>query len=263
MYHLITSPQNQHVKRWKKLLTKKGRDLYKAYLIDGIHLLQEAQKGNTLIKTVMTSDTFVDTNGIVANLPTSIPIFQLPSNLFTQLTETEQSQGILAEIQLLGWDFEKQLKTGELLLLIDAVQDPGNLGTILRTAWAAGVDFVILGKGTVDPFNSKVVRSTMGALFHLPIFEVELLEILPKLKDEGIYIVGTSPHNGIFTYQFPFPKRTAILLGNEGRGIAPELLNSVDQAIMVPMPGTAESYNVSVTTAMVLYERIRQQLHKN
>jgi RNA methyltransferase, TrmH family len=262
MYYPITSPQNQKVKHWKKLQTKKGRSLHQAYLIEGIHLILEAKKADACIQAIVVSETFADSDGVVATYASSVPVYELPQPLFAQLSETEQTQGVLAELKLPEWDIQEQIAVGETYLLLDAVQDPGNLGTILRTAWAAGVGMVVLGKGTVDRFNSKVIRSTMGALFYLPVVEASLRELLPTLKSEGIEVIGTSPHNGIYSYDYRFPKRVALVLGNEGRGIAPELQAQLDQAIMVPMLGDAESYNVSVTTAMVLYEYIRQKLVK-
>jgi RNA methyltransferase, TrmH family len=264
LYYFITSPQNQQVKRWKKLLTKKGRQKQGTYLVEGIHLLQEARKANWEIKSLIVKEGFADSDRILATNQNHTPVYHLASPIFTQLCETEQTQGIMAEVTVSHWELETQLNKSNLVLLLDEIQDPGNLGTILRTASAAGVDLVVLGKGTVDLYNSKVIRSTMGALFHLPIVEADLLETIPVLRREDMSIVGTSPHNGTYSFDYLFPHKVAIVLGNEGKGIQKAILQQIDQALMVPMTGIAESYNVSITAGMLLYEYMRQHLqYKN
>jgi TrmH family RNA methyltransferase len=259
MYYSLTSPQNQQVKRWKKLHSKKGRQTYGTYLVEGVHLVEEAKKANAKLAAIIVDEKFDDKDHLLSFENREVPIYKLSSPIFSQIVETEQSQGIIAETHIPTVDFDEKLGTSSLLLLLDKLQDPGNLGTILRTASAAGVDMVILGDGTVDLYNSKVVRSTMGAMFHLPIFEMNLPNTLPKLKAENFTVVGTSPHNGVYSFDYIFPDKVAIVLGNEGRGIQLDLLEQLDRAIMVPMPGVAESYNVAVTSGILLYELIRQR----
>jgi TrmH family RNA methyltransferase len=260
MYYSISSPQNGQLKRWKKLLTKKGRQNQGNYLVEGLHLLQEAQKSQVKLASIIVEEGYQDAEHILSDFDEKVPVFQLSRSLFLQLAETEQSQGIIAEVHMPDWDIEEQIAKSKCMLLLDEIQDPGNLGTILRTAAAAGVDCVLLGRGTVDVFNSKVVRSAMGALFRLPAMEADLMEWIPKLKERQIAVAGTSPHNGIYAFDYVFPDKAAIVLGNEGRGIQDAILTQIDQAIRLPMPGSAESYNVSVTTGMILYEYMRQQL---
>jgi TrmH family RNA methyltransferase len=249
----ITSPQNRQIKHWKKLLTKKGRKQSGTYLLEGVHLFEEAQKAGVELCAAIFEE------GKSFAIRQNVPQYTLPSALFSQLTETEQSQGVIVEAALPTWDLASLLKQSNRFLLLDSIQDPGNVGTMLRTAAAAGVDLVLLGKGTVDIGNSKVVRASMGALFHLPVVEVDLLSSIATLKAAGVTIVGTTPHQGIYTYDYVFPEKVAIVLGNEGRGISDSVLAEIDQAVMVPMPGEAESYNVAVTAGMVLYECIRQR----
>ncbi|WP_028777439.1 TrmH family RNA methyltransferase [Shimazuella kribbensis] len=260
MYYFITSPQNLQVKRWKKLLAKKGRKNQGTYLVEGVHLLQEAIKTETVMEAVIVEEGKQSADHLLSFLEDRVPIYQLPSTLFSQLTETEQSQGVIAEVQIPQWDLEQQVEKSKRIVVLDEIQDPGNLGTILRTASAAGVDLVVLGRGTVDLFNSKVIRSTMGAVFRLPIVEADLLEWIPKLKEAEIKVVGTSPHQGVYSFDYKFPDRVAIVLGNEGKGINDAVLQMMDQAVMIPMFGATESYNVSITTGMLLYECMRQQM---
>ncbi|MCH5584479.1 RNA methyltransferase [Shimazuella sp. AN120528] len=261
MYFSITSPQNQQFKRWKKLLSKKGRQTEGAYLAEGVHLLQEALTAKGEIRSIIIREGFVDSEKWIEANQAHTPVYQLSAPIFSKLIDTESPQGVLTEVTIPHWDIETQLKESNLILLLDEIQDPGNLGTILRTASATGVDLVVLGKGTVDPYNSKVIRSTMGAVFHLPILEADLLEVIPMLRQKNITVVGTSPHNGVYSFDYLFPTRVAIVLGNEGRGIQEAVLQQIDQALMVPMVGRAESYNVSITAGILLYEQLRQHHH--
>jgi TrmH family RNA methyltransferase len=176
--------------------------------------------------------------------------------------ETENPQGIAAVVEMPLWSEDELLaraSTTATYLLLDAIQDPGNLGTILRTAEAAGVTGIWLGKGTVDLFNSKVVRAAMGSVFRLPTVQVDLMEQIPKLIQHGVTIIGTSPRAGNYHFQYSYPAKSAILLGNEGRGVNPAFSPLVDTEVQIPMLGRTESLNVSITSAILLYERVRQQ----
>jgi RNA methyltransferase, TrmH family len=258
----ITSPQNETYKRWKKLLTRKGRESFAALLVEGEHLALEALRAGLTIRSWIVREGSDESRWEKLWSSAEGKVYRLPPQLFAQLVETESPQGIVVEVSKPGWE-EDQLLFHEdkslTFLLIDAIQDPGNLGTILRTAQAAGVDGVYIGKGTVDPFQGKVLRSSMGAVFHLPLFFVNLEETMPAFKQKGVTIFGTSPHAGTFHFEVSYPRKVAFLLGNEGRGVAPRLQEMVDASVMIPMPGKTESLNVSVTAGVLLYERIRQE----
>lgn len=260
----ITSPQNEQVKKWKKLHTRKGRIQSGQLLIEGEHLIQEALTTHISVQALIVSS---DSRELAERLAidSQFPIYECTPTIFSTLVETESPQGIAAVIDMPTWSWEqlvdsqKQVST---YLLLDEVQDPGNLGTILRTAEAAGVTGIFLGTGTVDPFNAKAVRSAMGSLFRLPMLQIDLNEAIPRLQAEGITIIGTSPHAGTYHFQLPFPQKVAILLGNEGRGVNPTLAQLANHDVMIPMPGRTESLNVSITTAILLYERVRQTMMK-
>ncbi|WP_245739729.1 TrmH family RNA methyltransferase [Thermoflavimicrobium dichotomicum] len=255
----ITSSHNEQMKRWKKLHSRKGRMKYQALLVEGEHLVSEAIRAQVPIRSLIVDEKQEEK---VKQLNTSAPIYMLSSSLFHSLMETESPQGIAAEIHMKEWKEEELLAhapSRSIFLLLDAIQDPGNLGTILRTAEAAGVTGVFIGKGTVDPYNPKVVRAAMGSIFRLPLVQVDLSLCLPRLKERGIHIIGTSPHAGKWHFEYTFPSKVAILLGNEGRGVDPALFSFVDEQVMIPMPGGTESLNVAITSAILLYERIRQQ----
>jgi TrmH family RNA methyltransferase len=257
----ITSPHNEQVKRWKKLNTRKGRAQERALLIEGEHLLLEAARASAQFEAVLVNrDKEEIYQRIKGELPTDAPVYELASAVFATLVDTETPQGLAAVITAPVWPRDVWLdKEGDLtVLLLDAVQDPGNLGTIIRTAQAAGVDSILLGKGTVDPFNAKVVRSAMGALFRMPLIQIDLAEAIPMLQSRGVTVVNASPHAGTHHFEYAFPARVALLLGNEGRGVDEKYLPLVDADVTIPMPGGTESLNVSITGAILLYERIRQ-----
>ncbi len=256
----LTSPQNEQFKKWKKLKTRKGREKSRSLLVEGEHLVQEAVRAQVPIRALII-DRKQKEKVKAWNL--SSPTYELPTELFNQLVDTESPQGVIAEIEIKFWQVEELLPIQAeqwTFLLLDEVQDPGNLGTILRTAESAGVKGIFLGKGTVDPYNPKVVRAAMGSVFRLPLISLPLPEVFSLLQKWDVQLIGTSPHAGKMPFELRFPSKVAFVLGNEGRGIAPGHLAMLDTHVMIPMPGKTESLNVAVTGAILLYERIRQQM---
>jgi TrmH family RNA methyltransferase len=254
----ITSSQNEQIKRWKKLRSRKGREQFRSLLIEGEHLVKEALRSKVTIRSWILNE---QSKEFIEYLDHPAPIYQLSNSLFASLMETQAPQGIAAEIEMKSWQIEELLETDDLaktFLLLDAIQDPGNLGTILRTAEAAKVTGIFLGQGTVDRYNPKVVRAAMGSVFRLPIVQMDLSTCFTYLKENGVTIVNTSPHAGNLSFEYQFPRQVAILLGNEGNGVHSDWLSFVDDEEMIPMPGNTESLNVAVTSAILLYERIRQ-----
>lgn len=148
----------------------------------------------------------------------------------------------------------------QLVLALDEVQDPGNLGTILRTALAAGVDLVVLGSGTVDLYNPKVVKATMGAVYHLKIVQqIDLKEYIGKIKEAGYQILVTYLEGSHIYHQVPMKEKLCIVMGNEGNGVSSQVLELADQRVLIPMSQASESLNVAVATAILLYEAKRQR----
>ncbi|MBD1372818.1 RNA methyltransferase [Hazenella sp. IB182357] len=260
--HSITSPQNQHIKNWKKLQTKKGRFQRQELFIEGEHLILEAIKAKQpFLALIIAEDAKVEIQDLKNHTYLSeIDVYYVSPSIFQTLTETNHPQGLAAVIKLPTFKLDEiwSSEAEGLYLLLDAIQDPGNLGTIIRTAEAAGVRAVFLGEGTVDPFNAKVVRSAMGSLFRVPLLDVDLTQIIPLLEQKRITVMGTSPHAGTFHYNYSYARQCAILLGNEARGVQPALLEQIDQTVQIPMLGQTESLNVSVTASVLLYEYVRQ-----
>lgn len=255
--HRITSARNEKVKRWRKLSTRKGRQEYGSILIEGEKLLKEAIHAGWQVRSVMVSEEGMEVLERFTGLG-EVPVYALYTSTFSQLVDTQSPQGIAAEVAVPAEREMYRVYEEGPVLLLDAVQDPGNLGTILRTAEAAGAGEVWLGSGTVDPFNPKVVRAAMGSLFRSRIRHVDLREAIPELKKQGYWVVGTSPRADVTHFNCDYPEKTAILLGNEGRGVSSEVDSLVDARVKIPMPGQVESLNVSVTAGILLFELLRR-----
>lgn len=249
---MITSVHNPKVKRWQELQQKKGRDRHRAYWIEGERIVREAIASNAPIEAVVWQSGKV--SPLLRTIPTHVEQWEVSEAVFKKLQTTEQSQGIAAIVAMKGYSLDEDAMTGALFLLVDGVQDPGNLGTIIRAADAAGVDAVFLGEGTVDLYNPKTVRSTMGSLFHLPIHTASLDVLIPKLRERGIQVVASALDTEHDYDRTTYAERVAIVVGNEGSGIAPAVLARADRLVKIPIYGAAESLNVGVATALLLYE---------
>ncbi len=244
----IQSAQNPQVKQWKKLSMKKERDRSGLFLAEGFHLVEEAIKSPGTIAELIISE------GI--DIPPridykDIPVTNVTKDIFKSLSETETPQGIMAVCR--QQHSLAAVETAETFLLLDAVQDPGNLGTMIRTADAAGIDVVIAGTGSVDIYNPKVLRSAQGSHFHLPVLTGRLEEWIPKLTEKGIAVYGTALE-GARNYTEASPEeRFALLVGNEGNGVSKDLLKKTTQNLYVPIYGKSESLNVAVAAGVLLY----------
>lgn len=246
----IESSQNSLVKHWKKLLSvRKERDKTGEFIMEGYHLVEEAIKQKENVLTIMISDTAeIPGNWDIEN----IEVVEINDSIKKELAETEHTQGIFAHCKQQTVKEEESVNWNR-LLLIDAVQDPGNIGTMIRTADAAGMDAVILGKGSADAYNSKTLRSAQGSHFHLPIVKGDLFEWVEKLQERNVCVYGTAFENSTPFHEVKKEATFALIVGNEGSGINSELLELTDQNIIVPLLGQAESLNVAVATGILLY----------
>lgn len=244
MIKMITSIKNDKVKMWKKLHKRKERMKTKTFLIEGFHLVEEALKSNwTIIEMIIQE-------GVEPPLlDKDTPIITVKSNVFQALSQTDTPQGVAAVVAM------KQLVStwSSAVLLIDAIQDPGNLGTIIRTADAAGFSEVILGDGTVDVFNDKAIRATQGSLFHIPIRQASLPDEIKLLQEAGFTVWASALEKAeVYTSLKP-ERKTALILGNEANGVQKELMSLADKRVTIPIYGKAESLNVSVAAGVLMY----------
>jgi len=242
----IESPKNARVKHWKKLLTKKGREETGCFLLEGFHLVEEAVKSQApLVELIVDERTTIPPGWDVSDVPVVI----VTETVMKAISSTETPQGIAAICR----QRPHELTGVKTALLIDAVQDPGNLGTMIRTADAAGIDAVILGEGCADLYNPKVIRATQGSLFHLPVVKGDVAEWITRLKEQGVPVYGTALENAVDYRAIPQSSSFALLVGNEGSGVRRELLKMTTENVYIPIYGQAESLNVAVAAGILLY----------
>jgi TrmH family RNA methyltransferase len=261
----ILSIHNPRVKIWSQLLDRKGRTRHGQFLLEGTHLVQEALKAGAPVRTVAYS---LD-RGIPAELgnaevyPQSVEWIGVGEAVLDKCTATQTPQSVFAVVDKVGAQADAFTASRDaLVVVVDGVQDPGNLGTIIRNADAAGASGVLLGAGTADLYNPKTVRATMGSLFHLPIAECSLPDYLWQARNQGIQLINTSLQGSMTCYDIDFTKPTWIVLGNEGKGVSAEVAALVDVQAVIPMKGQAESLNVAMASAVLLFEALRQRHHR-
>ena len=260
MLETIVSLQNPRVKLWAQLLDKKGRDRQGAYLIEGIHLVQEALRWNAAVEAVVVSEARGLPPEIERELPAGIDCVAVSEQVLVKISDTQTPQPVMAVVRKQTGSAEQLLEaTDGLVVVCDGVQDPGNLGTIIRSADAVGATGVVLGKGTVDVYNPKTVRSTMGSLFHLPVMEAELPTLLEKAKGRGVQIVNASLQATKSCYEADFTGPTWFIVGNEGSGVSAPVAAAADKQVRIPMKGPSESLNVAMAATVLLFEAMRQR----
>ncbi|MBT2681908.1 RNA methyltransferase [Bacillus sp. ISL-35] len=242
----IQSDKNPQVKQWKKLKTRKERDKTGMFLVEGFHLVEEALTRKDDVEEIILSEKTELPPGLDYG---SVPVTVVTDDISKQLADTETTQGIFAVCR----QPKQTHTTGKTYLLIDSVQDPGNLGTMIRTADAAGIDMVIVGKGSVDMYNPKVLRSAQGSHFHLPVLSGDLSEWIVKLSADHIPVFGTALENGVVFTEADTRETFALLVGNEGSGVNKELLTKTTQNLYIPIYGQSESLNVAVAAGILLY----------
>lgn len=230
--------------------------------IEGMHILEEAIRSGLKFRAVFFSHGAEPRAArLLPQIGAHVETVLLPDKLFADTVPSETPQGVAGLVRCKTFTAEDVLAKFQAgpLLAIAGVQDPGNLGTILRSAEAFGAGGVLLGEGTVSPFNSKVVRASAGSVFRLPITKTKLLEMLPQLRAHGLRLIATSSHKGT-----PLPAATltgplAIFIGSEGAGLSRDVLAGMDEVVAIPHTPRVESLNAGVAASIVLYEAARQR----
>lgn len=241
---MITSIQNGKVKRWKKLKKKKDRIATNTFLIEGFHLVKEAYTSDWPITEIVIEDGVTLPEEMKGYLITTVS-----SSIMKHITDTKTPQGIAAVVQMK----EHRWVGFHNVLVVDSLQDPGNLGTMIRTADAAGFEAVLLGRDSVDLYNEKVIRATQGSIFHIPVFQMDLITCIPKLKQEG-FSIWVSALTGAISYKTLMTgNKTALVIGNEGVGVADEVLALADYKVKIPIYGEAESLNAGIAAGILMY----------
>ena len=253
----IESKENNFFKNTKKLKEKRNRKKENKYIIEGFRFVEEAIKSKAKINSIIIAENALNKALEYYEGLENFECYVFSDNLFTQICSTENPQGIAAIINM---ENENLKIDGDFFILVDRVQDPGNMGTIIRTAHAAGANGVILTKGTVDVYNDKTLRSTMGSIFKVPIIEDDNGDFLVALKKEGFKLVASSLEGKNNFFEEDLKSKIIIAVGNEGNGISEDIENEADVLVKIPMPGNAESLNVSIAASIMIYEKIRQNI---
>lgn len=243
----ISSSENKVFKNTKKLLLRSERYKTGKFIAEGARLAEDAFLSKSA-EYIIVSNSY---GGEIYDLPA----YRISDKMFSALSDTKTTQGIIAVCTMVQSNISAI--SGDTLLVCDAVSDPGNLGTLIRTAECSGVSGVVLLKGTVDPYSPKVVRSAMGSLFRMPIYFSQIGEVKEKLA--GYSLVTTQLDGSSDLYETVFPQKTAVVVGNEAHGISSELSGLSDLRVRIPMLGNAESLNAAVAGSVVMYEIFRQK----
>lgn len=256
----IQSKDNKTIKHIISLQQRKYRQKFGEYTVEGIRAVTDIGKKDCLRSILIRESKRSELEPLVQKGVTVSSVYVVQDPIFDKIEHSVNGQGILGIAKKCVNDLHSFIVEDGLYVALDGVQDPGNLGTIIRTAVAAGAKGIFLLKGTVDPYNEKCVRSTMSALCNIPIFEdVTLSEFYDFIKDNTIKTYVTSLENAKPYHTISYAKRTMIILGNEGNGVSREIIEMCDQAITIPMYGDIESLNVSIAAALCMY-KVREQI---
>jgi RNA methyltransferase, TrmH family len=263
-YPRITSTSNPHIKDSLNLLRKRRRQETTMILIEGLRLIEMALNSGACIEKVFFTGPLAEREkgkkmlGMI--LKKSNCFFEVSEKVMDRLAETESPQGIVAVVSYRAPRLEEVSTCDRpLVTVVDGVQDPGNLGTIIRTADAAGADAVVLLPGTCDPFMPKPLRASAGSVFNIPVVETDLAPLKKWMKDLSIELVVTAADAADTLYEADLAPPVAFAFGNEARGVNRELREAADLTVKIPIYGRAESLNVGSAAAICLYEAVRQR----
>ena len=259
---VITSKDNDVVKSIKKLKDKKYRDEEGCYLIEGIKIIEEAIEEKAIIEKIVICEECIQSSEINQKLLYEIAKYDciyVSKKVFESLTTVVAPQGMLAVVRKNSNNTPIDYSQ-DIILVLDGIQDPGNLGTILRTADSVNLKQIIVSNKTADVYNPKVVRSTMGAIFRVKVIEAEnLVATLKEIKKNKFKIMATSLGGTENIYDIEYKKKV-IVIGNEANGVSKDVLDIADKKVIIPMLGKTESLNAAVATSVILYEYVRQKI---
>ncbi|WAW15851.1 RNA methyltransferase [Peptostreptococcus equinus] len=253
----INSKDNSKFKLAKSLLKTKNRNKEKKYLAEGLRTVELAIQYKADIEFIFISQNFAknDLNKKnISKFDKYADLYILANDLFQSLSTTENTQGVLSVMRMNSLSID-EIKERDLkkILVLDRVQDPGNVGTIVRTADAAGFDLLIFNKGCVDVYNPKVVRSAMGSMFYMDMAFLEDIQIEKLLKEDNMQIVSSSLDTENYYDKINFKEKVALVVGNEANGISEFWKERSDVLVKIPMYGKAESLNVAISSAILMY----------
>ena len=258
----VSSRQNALVKDLRKALSQ-GEPTAEGYLaVEGVRMIEEAIRSGLRFQAVFFSDAgSAHATRLLPQIGSQVETLLLPDEVFASAVNTESPQGVAALVKLRPHKFEDLLDSASdsLLVGVAGIQDPGNLGTIIRSAEAFGARAVLLGEKTVSYFNSKAARGSAGSIFREPLIKVILGEGIVRLKQQGVRVLATSSHKGKPLHEADFTGAAMIVVGNEGAGVPQEILSLADELVTIPHSPRVESLNAGIAASILLYEAARQR----
>jgi TrmH family RNA methyltransferase len=243
----ITSLKNPKVTAWKALKDRKGRRESGCFLVEGRKMVEEALASAFDVEAVLVQEGVSFPDGL------TMPVYELPAHVLAAVCDTKTPQGIAAVVRM-----KEQSALGKHIVVLDGVQDPGNVGTIIRTADAAGLDGVLLSNQCADVFSPKVLRATMGSIFRMNLRTTDDLPgELTKLREKGYSILSSQLDGTPFYEREKVAERFALIIGNEGNGVSEQVQQTATHQVRLPMRGGAESLNAAIAAAIMMYELMR------
>jgi len=237
---LITSPKNEHIRELAKLKEKKYRDETNTFLVETKHLVLEAYRAGLIKELILEADEI---------FPIDVPTTYVSKEVLKKISSLDSPSKVMAVVNK-----RNETNIGEKILILDKIQDPGNLGAIIRSAVAFNIDTIVCSKDTVDLYNPKVVRASQGMMFHIPIITKDIESFIKELKTKDYKIVGTKVTNGHDVRTSSIYSHFALVIGNEGQGISKKIEELCDENLYIKMNGNCESLNASVAASIIMYE---------
>lgn len=242
----ITSLKNPKVTAWKALKDRKGRRESGCFLVEGRKMVEEALASAFDVETVLVQEGMELPDGL------TMPVYELPAHVLAAVCDTKTPQGIAAVVRM-----KEQSALGKHIVVLDGVQDPGNVGTILRTLDAFEADGLVLLPGCADPFSPKTVRSSMGAVFRRPVWMCTVETFAQVLRGSGLRLLGAALRDDTVDARAADYTRAVLAIGSEGRGLSDEVLALCDETVRIPMSPRCESLNAAVAASVLLWEAYR------
>ena len=236
---VISSLDNKKIKNYSKLLQKKYRDTDNLFIVEGEHLVKEAYQSKVLVEVIMCEGYDIDID---------VPITYVTYEVIKKLSNTLNPQKIMGICKKI-----KEKEIGNKVLILDDIQDPGNLGTIIRSCVAFNIETIILSNNSVDLYNDKVIRASEGMIFKVNIIRDDIIKVINNLKDNNYVIYGTKVDGGENIDKVVVAPKYALVMGNEGAGVSTKVLDLCDKYLYIPMNSNCESLNVGVATSIILY----------
>lgn len=265
---IVQSKQNARLKELRRAFAHPGRDTRGLVAIEGPHLLEEAFRAGLRVKTIFIGGNDVGVFDAVDGPPREdIDILLVPGDTLTSMLDTETPQAIAALVEMPDWTWAHVLRNRgawpPLVLVLAGVQDPGNVGAMVRSAEAFGATGIVALPGTVSVWNPKAVRASAGSVFRVPVIAAQVEECFTSLREAGVRVLTTAPKGVEAAHESALAAAVALVIGNEGNGVPENLAARADERIAIPCPGPVESLNAAVAASVLLYEASRQRAEEN